>query len=298
MKNRITLLFFLTSVFLLQAQTKTTVAFLTMSYDEETIGKTEARMVQETVTNAFVSSKKFTVVDRQKLEELEKEKNLQRSESFMDSQNSFTDGLSKGANYLVDGSIMDINYSEGKGGWTANVTIQLRMLDVSTGEIMATGIVNSQFEEDSPVIKKAMKSLYSKDELKAIEAKNALLQASKEHKKDAFSTALMRLAENTKRFTGTILPIQVEVVSWDNKKNEIVLAAGSHAGVQVGQLVDVVKISEVSIGDDTVVRNEVVGTAWIVRVDDQNFSVASIIDNQKEINKASKANERIGMIIR
>lgn len=298
MKNRITLLFFLTSVLLLQAQTKTTVAFLAMTYDEETIGKTEARMVQETVTNAFVSSKKFTVVDRQKLEELEKEKNLQRSESFMDSQNSFTDGLSKGANYLVDGSIMDINYSEGKGGWTANVTIQLRMLNVSTGEIMATGIVNSQFEEDSPVIKKAMKSLYSKDELKAIEAKNALLQASKEHKKDAFSTALMRLAENTKRFTGTILPIQVEVVSWDNKKNEIVLAAGSHAGVQVGQLVDVVKISEVSIGDDTVVRNEVVGTAWIVRVDDQNFSVASIIDNQKEINKASKANERIGMIIR
>ena len=69
MKNRITLLFFLTSVFLLQAQTKTTVAFLTMSYDEETIGRAEARMVQETVTNAFVSSKKFTVVDRQKLEE-------------------------------------------------------------------------------------------------------------------------------------------------------------------------------------------------------------------------------------
>src|SRR5690606_26636595 len=283
MKNRITLLFFLTSVFLLQAQTKTTVAFLTMSYDEETIGRAEARMVQETVTNAFVSSKKFTVVDRQKLEELEKEKNLQRSESFMDSQNSFTDGLSKGANYLVDGSIMDVNYSEGKGGWTANVTIQLRMLDVSTGEIMSTGIVSSQFEEDSPVIKKAMKSLYSKDELKAIDAKNALLQAAKEHKKDAFSTALMRLSENTKRFTGTILPIQAEVVSWDNKKNEIVLAAGSHAGVQVGQLVDVVKISEVSIGNDTVVRNEVVGTAWIVRVDDQNFSVASIIDNQKEI---------------
>lgn len=298
MKHTITLLLMILFAAVGKAQTKTTIAFLPMSYDEESISGSEAKVVQETVMNAFVASRRFTVVDRNKLEELEKEKSLQRTESFLDSQDGFTDGLSKGANYLVDGNIMDIRHVENKEKWNSTILVQLRMLDVSTGEIMATGTVNAEYIPESALVKKAMKSHFSKDEVKALEAKEEMLQASKDHQKAAFALALLRLTENVNRFTGSILPLHADVIKWDTKKNELVLGAGSSMGVQAGQIADVVKFSDVTIGDQEMRRSEVIGSAWIVRVDDQNFSVATIIDNLKSILKISKTDEKIGIIIR
>lgn len=298
MKNIYTLLFMILFLAVAQAQTKTTIAFLPMSFDEESIGGGEAKVVQETVMNAFVASRRFTVVDREKLEDLEKEKKLQRTESFLDSQDGFTDGLSKGANYIVDGNIMDIRHIEVKDKWTTNITVQLRMLDVSTGEIMATGTVNSEFIPESKSVKKAMKSHFTKDEIRSLEAKEEMLQASKDYQKDAFTVALHRLTENVNKFTSSILPLHAEIVSWDTKKNELVLGVGHAMGVQAGQLADVVKFSEVTIGGEEVRRSEIIGSAWIVRVDDQNFSVATIVDNVKGVLKISKTDEKIGLIIR
>ena len=292
------LLLMLISVSLAKAQTKTTVAFLPVSYDEELVNKNEARNIQEAIINSFVSSKRFIVVDRQRIEELEKEKNLQRTEAFMDSEDAFTDGLSKGANYLVDGNIIGIRHSEDSGGWVSSVTVQLRMLNVSTGEIMATESINSELQPESNIIKKAMKSHYSKDELRAAEARSIQLREPKSNSHEAFASALVRLGENINKFTSSILPIDADIVTWDTKKNELVLSAGNGIGVQVGQLVDIVKFSSIMVGDREVPRSEVLGTAWIIRVDDQNFSVATIIDNHKAIGKAAKSNEKLGVTIR
>lgn len=297
MKKTCTLLFaFLVSLWV-HAQVKTTVAFLPLSYEEGVFSAIDVKMVQETVTNAFVESKKFIIVDREKLEELDKEKNLQRSEAFMDSQNSFTDGLSKGANYIVDGRLLDINY-DNKSGYTADIQVQLRLLNVSTGEIMATGVVNSAFPKESAAVKKAMKNIYTKDELKQIEAQNYKLVSRKETQREAFNAALSILSNNVNKYTATLFPMHVDIIKWDTKKNEILLGAGHAIGVQVGQMVEVVKFSEVIRGEETLTRNEMIGTAYIVKVDDQNFSVATIVDKEKEITKALKANVQLGMIIR
>lgn len=298
MKNIITLFSMMLFLAVGKAQTKTTVAFIPMSFDEESISKSDAKVVQETVMNGFVNSKRFTIVDRDKLEALEKEKNLQRTESFMDSQDGFTDGLSKGANYLIDGTIMDVRHSEVKNKWTSNIAVQLRMLDVSTGEILSTAMVSSDFVPESDLVKKAIKSHFSKNEVKALEAREEMLQTSKDYQKDAFNVALIRLTDNVNRFTSSISPLHVEIISWDTKKNELVLGAGSAMGVQSGQIADIVKFSEITIGDQEVKRSEVIGSAWIIRVDDQNFSVATIIDNLKGILKVSKTGEKIGVIIR
>lgn len=298
MKTSITLFCLMISAFVAKAQDKTTVAFLPISYDEEIYSSNDARTIQETVINAFVSSNKFTVVDREKIEDLEREKSLQRTEAFLDSEDGFTSGLSKGANYLIDGNIVSIRHSENKEKWVTNVILQLRMLNVSTGEIMATESINSDFFEDSPAVKKALKSHYSKDELRTYEAKSLALQSPKEYKQDAFVNALARLSNNIIRFTSSILPIQADIIDWDTKKNEIVIGAGNAMGVQAGQLADIVKYSVITVGGKDVQRSEVIGTAWVFRVDDQNFSVASIIDNLKEIKKVAKDDVELGVIIR
>ena len=57
MKNTITFLCLLFSISAIKAQNRTTIAFLPISYDEASINSNEARIVQETIVNGFVSSK-------------------------------------------------------------------------------------------------------------------------------------------------------------------------------------------------------------------------------------------------
>ncbi|EPR73320.1 hypothetical protein ADIWIN_1751 [Winogradskyella psychrotolerans RS-3] len=300
MKNTITFLCLLFSILAIKAQNRTTIAFLPMSYDEASISSNEARIVQETVINGFVSSKRFTVVDREKLEEIEKEKSLQRTEAFMDSDNTVADGLGKGANFLVDGSIIAISNSEiKKNKWTSNISVQIRMLDVSTGEILSTETVNSTFISYSGDVKKVMKSYYSKDEFKRVEEKEERLQDPSPTSSEAFNVALIPLSDNIIKITRSLFPMAAQIISWDKKKkDEFILGAGHASGIQIGQIVDVVKPSTVVIGDKDLQRNEIVGSAWIIRVDDQNFSVATLINNQKDIKKAIKKGEPIGVLIR
>ncbi|REE27684.1 CsgG/HfaB family protein [Winogradskyella pacifica] len=300
MKNTITFLCLLFSISAIKAQNRTTIAFLPISYDEASINSNEARIVQETIVNGFVSSKRFTVVDREKLEEIEKEKSLQRTEAFMDSDNTVADGLGKGANFLVDGSIIAIRNSEiKKNKWTSSISVQIRMLDVSTGEILSTETVNSDFIPYSDDVKKVMKSYYSKDEFKRVEEREDRLEEPSTSSSEAFNIALMPLSDNIVKVTRSLFPMPAEIINWNKKKkDEFTFGAGHAAGVQIGQIMDVVKSSTVAIGEKDLQRNEIVGSAWVIRVDDQNFSVATLINNQKDIKKAIKKGEPISVLIR
>jgi len=300
MKNTITFLCLLFAALATKAQNKTTIAFLPMSYDEQSISSNEAKIIQETVINGFVSSKRFTVVDREKLEEIEKEKKLQRTEAFMDSENTVAEGLGKGANYLVDGSIIAISNSEiKKNKWTSTINIQIRMLDVSTGEILHTETVNSVFTPFNKDIKKVIKPYYSKDEYKRLEEKEKLLLDSSSTSSEAFNLALIPLSDNIIKATRALFPLPANIIGWKKKeKHEFTFGAGTAAGVQAGQIIDVVKTSTITMGDKEIERNEVVGSAWVIRVDDQNFSVATLINNQKDIKKAVKNGQPLGVLVR
>ena len=74
MNKKLSLLVLFFSGVLLQAQDRIGIAFIPISYDQTTISTSDARLVQEYVLNSFVAAKKFSVVDREKLVELENEK--------------------------------------------------------------------------------------------------------------------------------------------------------------------------------------------------------------------------------
>ncbi|WP_316815435.1 CsgG/HfaB family protein [Pedobacter nyackensis] len=299
--------FYLASLFLfslhLKAQEKISVAFIPMSYDEETVSKMEVKIIQETIINSFVSSKRFTVVDRNNLESLEKEKKLQRTEAFMDSKESFKDGISKGASYMIEGNILGIKHIGKKDKWNSNVTIQLKVLDVSTGEIVTTESINSEPVTEAENLKAIIKAHYSKDEIKALENRNIQLTQSKDNSDASFKVALDRLSENVKLFTGKNFPMRIEIVEWIGKGGksqsgkgagsnfkgpfkDFVIAAGSNLGVNKGQSLDIVSMNKVNVGGKTIDRQQKIGTAWVFSVDDGNFSSATIIDGEKNIKKA------------
>lgn len=278
---------------------KITVAFIPMSYDEERISRNDAKIIQETVLNAFVSSKRFSVVEREKLEEIAKEKSLQRTEAFMDSKETFTEGMNKGASYLIDGNIISVRNSESKHGWECAVNIQLKVLDVSTGEILATENISSEILPVNQAIKEAEKVYLTKDEIAKLALKEKHLREPKANSDDAIMVALQRLSENVQKFTSFNFPMSVSVVEWDvKKKKDFILAAGFNSGIHRGQLLDIVTITEATVGEQTIERKVKIGTAYVYRVDDANFSAATIIDGVKEVLKAKTNNAKLGVITR
>nr|WP_255431129.1 penicillin-binding protein activator LpoB [Pedobacter sp. N36a] len=263
----------------------------------------EVKIIQETIINSFVSSKRFTVVDRSNMESLEKEKKLQRTEAFMDSKESFKDGISKGASYMIEGNILGVKHTEKKDKWNSNVTIQLKVLDVSTGEIITTESINSELITEADNLKAIIKAYYNKDEIKVLENKKNQLNQSKDNSDASLKAALDRLSENVRLFTSKNFPMRIEIVEWIGKGGKLqsakgdvgsfkgpfksfVIAAGSNLGINKGQLLDIVSKITVNVGGKAIDRQQKIGTAWVFSVDDGNFSSVTVIDGEKNIKKA------------
>lgn len=291
MKTRITLLFSLLTCASMFAQDRIGIAFIPITYDEASVSSSDAKMIQESVINSFVTAKKFSVVDREKLQALENEKKLQRTESFIDSKQTIQDGVSKGASYLIATNILSLRHSEMKRGWESMLQLQVKVLDVSTGEILATENITSEYVEPSKLALDARSKFASKKEIKAMEQRTEKLKEIKSHKEEAFTTALERLDDNMKVFSNSNFPVTLDILNWDTKnKNLFLLASGSGIGLYPGQLLDVVHTIETTIGERTITRNQKVAVACIVKVEDSNFSEAMIISTEKTYKK-SRENE-------
>ena len=297
MRTKLSLLLFLFVNFYMLAQDRIGIAFIPITYDEESVSNSDARMIHESVINSFVKTKRFAVVDREKLQALEDEKKLQRTESFIDSKQTIQDGVSRGASYLIATNILSLRHSEVKRGWESMLQVQVKVLDVSTGEIIATENITSEYIEPSKMIMDAREKFASKKEIKAMEEKTKKMQEIKMHKEDAFSVALERLDENMKSFSNVNFPITLDILSWDTKnRNLFMIAAGSGIGLSQGQLLDVVHTTEATIGDRTITRNQKIAVACIIKVEDANFSEALIISTEKAYKKVRESNGAIKIL--
>ncbi|MDM1380813.1 CsgG/HfaB family protein [Myroides marinus] len=299
MKTKTVFLFLMLSSLYTLGQSKISVAFIPITYDSNTISGSDAVIIQESILNSFVETKKFTVVDREKLSEIEKEKKLQRSEAFMDSNDVITDGISKGASYLISPSILGLRHTNTKKEWESMLQVQIKVLSVSTGEILATASVNSDFIKPDKIALDARSKYASKKEISEMTNRQNRLQKEQKHKEDAFILALERLSDNVKVFTSKHFPLTIDIANWDAKnKNILTIAAGSNIGIIPGQLLDIMNITEVTIGDKTVQRRQKIATACITKVDDAYFADAVILNSEKSFKKLRESNASFKVITR
>ncbi|EDM44317.1 hypothetical protein SCB49_04790 [unidentified eubacterium SCB49] len=297
MNKKLFIIFLFFSSLKILAQEKISIAFIPISYDETMISKADAQTIQQSVLNKFVTARKFSVVDREQLDELENEKNLQRTESFMDSEPNVTDGVSLGASYLISTSILSLRHSEIRRGWESMLQLQIKVLDISTGQILATENISSEFIEPSNLILKARKEYLSKDELKVISDKEDRLEEIQSHKEDAFIMALQRLELNIQKFTGKNFPVALEIINWNEKaKGQFIINGGHKIGLYPGQMLDIQEVTEVTIADKTIERNKKIAIATVIRVDDDNFSEAKVIYTEKAFKSAIKNESKLRVL--
>lgn len=128
-----------------QAYKKPTLALAPFTFSSVTASQDNATSAYNQVLNAFVNSKRFTVLDRMQRSVIGIERNIQTNDDFINSE-VVKRGKSLGAQFLVFGHIdaIPVSYSESRNTTTnivsrtynSTISISIRIYDVETEQVI------------------------------------------------------------------------------------------------------------------------------------------------------------------
>lgn len=268
------------------AQEKLSIGILAFTYASNSVNSQDAYSISDIVVNAFVETKRFNVVDRTKMNEVNSEKELQKSEAFIEGDALVQQGKNIGAQFLVSGHISNVSKkqewktrtkldgtTENYQAYTATITFSCKIIDVETGQI-----VNSEsFTNDGSGFL-GLNGATSLD--------------------DAFRKGLSNLEASIDSWVGKNFPLEipfVEVVEKDKKGNPstVLIAAGSDFGIIKGDKLKIMEISEVTVNGVTKTRKKEIGEVKVSKVDDGSFSTCSVSSGAVELLTALNESKKI-----
>jgi hypothetical protein len=260
----------ITTLSSLAAQDKIGVGIMPFTYVNGAASEQDVNSIQESVTNAFVKTRRFNIVDRTKMEALRNEKDLQKTEDFIDGK-VIQQGVSLGANFLISGHVISastemLTSKEGGVSYKSKLSIDLKVIDVASGEVIASEIINP----------KGGSSLLGFIGVGAVSEREAMTNAIKD------------IGDEVDKFVGKNFPISftiVEIVEKDSRggASKILIAGGSSFGLKKGDKLVAVEISEVEVNGKKLKRKKEIGELKVSKVEDENFSICSVSSGNVEI---------------
>lgn len=265
------------------AQEKTSVGIMHFTYAQGAASSQDVNSIQETVTNAFVKTKRFNIVDRSKMDALKKEKELQKSEDFIDGS-VIQQGISLGASFLISGHVIaaqaeQMKADDGTLTYKAKLSINLKVIDVSTGQVVTSETIEP----------KAGNSLMGAIGIGATSSQTAISKAIKgiEDKIDEFVG---------KNFPQTFSIAEIQEKDGKGNATKILIAGGSEYGLKKGDKLKVVEVVEMEVNGKKLVRKKEIGELKITKVEDENFSICSVSSGGIDINAKFEAKANLQII--
>jgi hypothetical protein len=271
------------------AQEKTGVGIMAFTYVQGAASSQDVNSIQETVTNAFVKTKRFNIVDRTKMDALKKEKDLQKSEDFIDGS-VIQQGISLGANFLISGHVISAQAErmetapDSKTGqvtvtYKAKLSIQLKVIDVATGQVITSETI----------------------EPKAGSTFGGMLGMAPSTPEAAISKAIKGIEDKVDEFVNKNFPATfpiVEIQEKDGKGNatKLMIAGGSAFNLKKGDKLKVVEVSIIEVNGKKLERKKELGELKITKVEDENFSTCSVSSGGVEINAKFEAKAKLLVI--
>lgn len=227
--------------------------------------------IQDAVSDAFLKTKRFSLVEREKMDQLKSEKTLQKDEDFIDGQ-VIEQSKSLGAQFIVLGNISKgdleqkqnyVPYIGTTTSYIAEIAFSIRIVDVSTGEIIASNSFNKS-------------------------AKG----------KSAFEEALTAIKPQIETFIKDNFKIVASMASIEEKNNngdatKVLIASGSATGVAVKNEFKVYEVSELIVDGKKLTRKKTIGKIVVASVEDENFSICTVIEGGADITKKMEAGSKI-----
>lgn len=275
--------------FVSMSQDKTGVGIMSFTYVQGAASFQDVNSIQETVSNAFVKTKRFNIVDRTKMDALKQEKNLQKSEDFIDGT-VIAQGVSLGANYLISGHVisalaerMETAPSSTTGQVTvtykAKLSISLKVIDVATGQVITSETI----------------------EPKGGSMLGGMMGTAPSSPQAAISKAIKGIEDKIDEFVSKNFPASfpiVEIQEKDSKGNasKVLIAGGSAFNLKKGDRLKVVEVSIMEVGGKKLERKKEIGELKISKVEDENFSICSVSSGGIDINSKFEAKAKLLVI--
>ncbi|MDJ1496691.1 CsgG/HfaB family protein [Cytophagaceae bacterium DM2B3-1] len=212
---------------------------------------------QTYVSMTFLKDKRFTVLERDNLSVIDKERELQKTENFIDGK-IIQQGISIGANYIITGS-----------GDPSQRLVTVKLYDVVAGNLLGTDIIN--FEDE-------------------VLLDNGVLSHSD------LNDIMVKIVNKQFLYKYFPLPsIKVVRILEEGKKGaeKLLIAAGSKDGItRKKQFLIKEKVYE-EVDGKQIERDIVLGKVKISEVENEFFSVASLEDGTKLITEKIKKGTKL-----
>ena len=217
--------------------------------------------IQDAVTDAFLKTKRFSLVEREKMDQIKTEKNLQKNEDFIDGQ-VIEQSKSVGAQFIILGNVSkaDVSTSRTNAPYAGTITTQkceiafnIRLVDVATSEIIASNSFSGTGKGNN-----------------------------------SFESALDDIKPDIEQFIRENFKVVVSVASIEekNKRGEatkILIAGGSSLGFKEKNELKVYELSEMVVDGKKMSRKVTIGKVRINSIEDENFSKCSVLEGGNDI---------------
>ncbi len=246
------------------------------------------------------------MVDRTKMSDIDQERNLQRSEDFIDGK-VVEQGKGLGAQYLITGNVN--SYSN--DGEVCKMNFSINVVDVATGQIINTTTIDTKKGDHSKKIGKAgllaggliiashipvmgMAAMASAGSMAG--GQPATTNVNKTNK--VFQRSLSDISPQIQEFVDDNFPaiysvVKIEKKSKKGKALSLLVACGRETGLEEGRELKIVKLTEVEVNGKKVIRRQQIGMASIEKIEDQNFSICTVTDESEDIAANMEAKAQI-----
>jgi hypothetical protein len=254
-----------------KGQEKVGVSFMAFTYVDGEANARYVNSIQEVVINAFVKTKRFTIVDQSVIDG--------PKETVMQQE------AAKGAQFLISGHVINaqaeqMRADDGNGNITitykAKMSISLKVTELATGQIVTTETIEP----------KAGNSMLGSIGIGATSPEQAI------------SKAIKNIEDKVDEFVDRNFPQSfsiVEIQEKDSKGNatKVLIAGGSAFGLKKSDKLKVVELVEIDVNGKKLIRKKEIGELKIIKVEDENFSICSVNSGGLEINNKFEAKARL-----
>ncbi len=280
MKKTIFILFLLSFQLSIFGQKKV-VAFTAFENNAGNLDQSGISAIQNKVIESFNKTNRFVIVDRTNFDKLQQEKELQKSEAFIDGKTVKQNSL-EGAEQIVTGTINQVTISKyvsekGYVSYNAKIYLTLKVIDVATGKLLATEMIKAKQGFGASIL-------------------SASLGGAGTPQK-AFFNALSGMQRSIDKFVAKYFPVETRIIEVSkvskDKARTVLIDIGDNKGVKKGQYFDVYEIKKIKVGNKEIDRKLLVGKLKITEVQGDEISEAKVMKGHKEILAKFNANANL-----
>ena len=272
--------------------------------------KTITNLVQETVARSFVSKKRFFLIDRSKTDKLKKEIELSKTKDFINSATFIESGRQAGAAFIITGTVdpLEISLNTSKDMLSGDMKKPLEKKETVDRYIGSLALILqiSRVEDGKVILSKPIlvksAEFDIKNETKIRENIICHLENTMQSElRSLFPPLMMIVGIETK--SKKDLPEKVLINAgndmFDDSKNnspcpgdaEISTASATSAVASVFNKItggkkialEIYTIEKVNVAGKTMNREKTIGELKLDKIEDDNFSICSVVSGEKEI---------------